>query len=158
MFYNVLIIKLISVNLGCSCNLEVIHVINGPTVLISKTLLLILNFRMNEHATLKMARMARLKRSHSPVTIEELSLVRSSPNPPEGALLSSLTSLLRVWTVRSLDLTECQIKGHFLICLLCLSGPLSIRSVCWLNHIDILIVCLSYKFEKHRGKCQHATC
>jgi len=71
-------------------------------------------------------------RSHKEInslTVEELSLVLSNSHLPESALcqlLSSLTSLLRVWTVHNLNLSEIKIDPP-LLGLLCHQGPLSIK-------------------------------
>ena len=84
----------------------------------------ILYSRMNEVMTLKMAKMAR--RCGNSVIIEELQLMLDNPAP---AVTSRLALLLRVWTIRVLDLTKCQIDGPSLICLLCLNSSFSIRLV-----------------------------
>ncbi|KAL7880605.1 hypothetical protein SRHO_G00028590 [Serrasalmus rhombeus] len=85
--------------------------------------------RMNEYATLKISKMAKVMSQRS-VTIEEISLVSTIPNPTERTmykLISNLASIMRVWTVRSLDLTKFHVEGHFLILLLCLDGSVSVR-------------------------------
>lgn len=86
-------------------------------------------FRVNEIATSKLARMVRSHKEINSVTVEELSLVLSNSHLPERALcqlLSSLTSLLRVWTVHKLNLSEFKIDPQ-LLGLLCHQGPLSIK-------------------------------
>eukprot|EP00063_Salmo_salar_P059872 XP_014034707.1 PREDICTED: uncharacterized protein LOC106589361 isoform X1 [Salmo salar] len=79
-------------------------------------------------ATVKLARMSLLCKR--PMIVKELTLVLSRPNPTERVqcrVISSLASLLRVWTIRSLDLTDCPIEGYLLATLLCHQGPLTIR-------------------------------
>ncbi|XP_077084290.1 uncharacterized protein LOC143737167 [Siphateles boraxobius] len=85
--------------------------------------------RVNEIATAKLARMVRSRKEIKTLTVEELSLVLSNSNLPERALcqlLSSLTSLLRVWTVHNLNLSEFKIDRQ-LLGLLCHQGPLTIK-------------------------------
>ncbi|KAM9412114.1 uncharacterized protein ACWYII_026470 isoform 3-T3 [Salvelinus alpinus] len=84
--------------------------------------------RMNEMATVKLARMSLLCKR--PMIVKELTLVLSRPNPTERVqcrVISSLASLLTVWTIRSLDLKDCPIEGYLLATLLCHQGPLTIR-------------------------------
>ncbi|KAJ8366382.1 hypothetical protein AAFF_G00356130 [Aldrovandia affinis] len=83
--------------------------------------------RLNEIMTLKLARVLRSVGGHGPVSLQELSLDLSSTKPPVSRVLSSLASLLRVWTVRCLDLNDCHIEGRALTVLLCHQGPLTIR-------------------------------
>ncbi|XP_056601573.1 uncharacterized protein LOC130419136 isoform X1 [Triplophysa dalaica] len=86
--------------------------------------------RINEIATSKLARLVKSARSGiNSITVEKLSVVLSSSDLSERALcqlLSSLTCLLRVWTVHNLDLSDFKIKAHLFICLLSHQGPLSI--------------------------------
>ena len=84
----------------------------------------ILYFRMNEVMTRKMGKMAR--RYGKSVIIEELQLM---PDNPTQAVTSRLALLLRVWTIKVLDLTKWQTDGTSLICLLCLNSSFSIRLV-----------------------------
>ncbi|XP_035392561.1 uncharacterized protein LOC113568372 isoform X2 [Electrophorus electricus] len=100
----------------------------GICVLFSK-LTRLQKLRMNEYAALKVSKMVSL-RSQRSVTIEELSLVSNNPYPSGRRMckmIHSLASILRIWTVRCLDLTESHLEGHFLILLLCLDRPFSIR-------------------------------
>ncbi|XP_045074616.1 uncharacterized protein LOC123487483 [Coregonus clupeaformis] len=79
----------------------------------------------------KLSRLVRRTgRGATPLTVPELSLVLKSNQPPERVLsraLSSVASLLRLWRVQCLDLTDFWIQGHSLITLLCHQGPLSLR-------------------------------
>ncbi|XP_076872906.1 uncharacterized protein LOC143522869 isoform X1 [Brachyhypopomus gauderio] len=78
----------------------------------------------------KMVRTLRTVRSPAPVTVEELSLIHTSTQQPEGALsrvLSSLASLLRLWRVQCLNLTDYKLEAQSLTVLLCHQGPLTIR-------------------------------
>lgn len=81
----------------------------------------------------RLARLVRRTgRGGTPLTVPELSLVLKSSQPPERVLsraLSSVASLLRLWTVQCLDLTDFCIQGHSLITLLCHQDPLTLRSV-----------------------------
>nr|XP_023993513.1 uncharacterized protein LOC112070329 [Salvelinus alpinus] len=79
----------------------------------------------------KLSRLVRRTgRGATPLTVPELSLVLKSSHLPERVLsraLSSVASLLRLWRVQCLDLTDFWIQGHSLITLLCHQGPLSLR-------------------------------
>ncbi|XP_045070475.1 uncharacterized protein LOC123484334 [Coregonus clupeaformis] len=79
----------------------------------------------------KLSRLVRRTgRGATPLTVPELSLVLKSNQPPKRVLsraLSSVASLLRLWRVQCLDLTDFWIQGHSLITLLCHQGPLSLR-------------------------------
>ncbi|XP_076873956.1 uncharacterized protein LOC143523348 isoform X9 [Brachyhypopomus gauderio] len=78
----------------------------------------------------KMVRTLRTVRSPAPVTVEELSLIHTSTQQPEGALsrvLSSLASLLRLWRVQCLNLTDYKMEAQSLTVLLCHQGHLTIR-------------------------------
>ncbi|XP_058636693.1 uncharacterized protein LOC131543411 isoform X2 [Onychostoma macrolepis] len=98
--------------------------------------------RVNEIATANLARLAISDKEINAVTVEELSLVLTNSHLPERALcqlLSNLTSLLRVWTVHNLNLSEFKIEPHWLICLLCHQGPLSINDGVKLNLLNSVI-------------------
>ncbi|XP_071264448.1 uncharacterized protein [Salvelinus alpinus] len=72
----------------------------------------------------------RTGRGATPLTVPELSLVLKSSQPPERVLsraLSSVASLLRLWSVQCLDLTDFCFQGHSLITLLCHQGSLFLR-------------------------------
>ncbi|XP_042170935.1 uncharacterized protein LOC112227920 isoform X3 [Oncorhynchus tshawytscha] len=87
--------------------------------------------RLNVGVAVKLSRLVRRTgRGATPLTVPELSLVLQSSQPPERVLsraLSSVASLLRLWRVQCLDLTDFCIQGHSLITLLCHQGPLSLR-------------------------------
>eukprot|EP00063_Salmo_salar_P064676 XP_014039511.1 PREDICTED: uncharacterized protein LOC106592710 isoform X2 [Salmo salar] len=87
--------------------------------------------RLNVGMAVKLSRLVRrTERGAPPLTVPELSLVLKSSQPPERVLsraLSSVASLLRLWRVQCLDLTDFWIQGHSLITLLCHQGPLSLR-------------------------------
>ncbi|CAB1327188.1 unnamed protein product [Coregonus sp. 'balchen'] len=87
--------------------------------------------RLNVGMAVKLSRLVRRTgRGATPLTVPELSLVLKSNQPPERVLsraLSSVASLLRLWRVQCLDLTDLWIQGHSLITLLCHQGPLSLR-------------------------------
>ncbi|XP_045070477.1 uncharacterized protein LOC121562784 [Coregonus clupeaformis] len=76
----------------------------------------------------KLSRLVRRTgRGATPLTVPELSLVLKSNQPPERVLsraLSSVASLLRLWRVQCLDLTDFWIQGHSLITLLLNSDTL----------------------------------
>ncbi|XP_042169054.1 uncharacterized protein LOC121843502 [Oncorhynchus tshawytscha] len=87
--------------------------------------------RLNVGVAVKLSRLVRRTgRGATPLTVPELSLDLKSSQPPERVLsraLSSVASLLRLWRVQCLDLTDFCIQGHSLITLLCHQGPLSLR-------------------------------
>uniref|UniRef100_A0A673VY71 Uncharacterized LOC115191703 n=1 Tax=Salmo trutta TaxID=8032 RepID=A0A673VY71_SALTR len=87
--------------------------------------------RLNVGMAVRLARPARRTgRGGPPLTVPELSLVLKSSQPPERVLsraLSSVASLLRLWRVQCLDLTDFWIQGHSLITLLCHQDPLTLR-------------------------------
>ncbi|KAG9338626.1 hypothetical protein JZ751_025464 [Albula glossodonta] len=86
--------------------------------------------KLNESMTMELARVQRAVRGHGPVMLEKLSLDLSYTKPPAevlSAVLSSLESLLREWTVQCVDLSKCHIQGHSLIPLLSDQGALTIR-------------------------------
>ncbi|XP_064871037.1 uncharacterized protein LOC135567667 [Oncorhynchus nerka] len=87
--------------------------------------------RLGVGMAVKLSRLVRRTgRGATPLTVRELSLVLKSSQPPERVLsraLSSVASLLRLWRVQCLDLTDFCIQGHSLITLLCHQGPLSLR-------------------------------
>ncbi|XP_013997348.2 uncharacterized protein isoform X6 [Salmo salar] len=86
--------------------------------------------KVNEMSTAKLARLAKSTTCRRPMVVEELTLVLSRSIPKEGVqcrVLSGLALLLRVWTVRVLNLIDCPIQGFLLTTLLCHHGPLTIR-------------------------------
>ena len=77
-----------------------------------------------------LSRLVRTGRGATPVAIEELSLVLERTWLSEAALsrvVSSVASLLRLWSVQCLDLTKFSIHPHSLITLLGHYGPLTLR-------------------------------
>ncbi|XP_071261036.1 uncharacterized protein [Salvelinus alpinus] len=100
--------------------------------------------RLNLGMAVKLSRLVRRTgRGATPLTVPELSLVLKSSQPPERVLiraLSSVASLLRLWRVQCLDLTDFQIQGHSLITLLCHQGPLSLRlNSDTLQHLTVVV-------------------
>ncbi|XP_055743820.1 uncharacterized protein LOC129826775 [Salvelinus fontinalis] len=88
------------------------------------------NLILNEIMTVKLTRLLATGRVSAPMGIKELSLVFENSQLSEDVLsrvLSSVASLLRLWTVQCLDLTECTIHGHSLILLLGHQGPLKLK-------------------------------
>ena len=86
--------------------------------------------RLNGKILMRFASAMRTSGFVAPVTVEELSLELDSLSLSQRALsrvLSSLSLLLRLWTVQCLDLTSCRVEGHSLIILLCLQDPLQLR-------------------------------
>ncbi|XP_070998350.1 uncharacterized protein [Oncorhynchus clarkii lewisi] len=87
--------------------------------------------RLNVGVAVKLSRLVmRIERGATSLTVPELSLVLKSSQTPERVLsraLSNVVSLLRLWKVQCLDLTDLWIQGHSLIALLCHQGPLSLR-------------------------------
>ncbi|KAL6460696.1 hypothetical protein MHYP_G00306620 [Metynnis hypsauchen] len=84
---------------------------------------------LNDHVVGRMARAFRAERVRVPLVIEELSVVltRVWSDQKLSWILSSLSSLLNIWTVRCLILTECEMEALSLIGLMCHPGPLTIR-------------------------------
>lgn len=66
---------------------------------------------------------------HLPLTTEELSLITNGSKQNRSHILSSLTSLLRLMSVQSLDLTQCKSEALSLTALLALQDPIILRSV-----------------------------
>ncbi|XP_038843491.1 uncharacterized protein LOC120042761 isoform X2 [Salvelinus namaycush] len=100
--------------------------------------------RLSVGMAVKLSRLVRRTgRGSTPLTVPELSLVLKSSQPPERVLsraLSSVASLLRLWRVQCLDLTDFQIQGHSLITLLCHQGPLSLRlNSDTLQHLTVVL-------------------
>nr|XP_029504326.1 uncharacterized protein LOC115119613 isoform X4 [Oncorhynchus nerka] len=88
------------------------------------------NLILNEIMTVKLTRLLATGRVTAPMGVEEISLVIENSQLSEDVLsrvLSSVASLLRVWTVQRLDLTKCTIHGHSLILLLGHRGPLKLK-------------------------------
>ncbi|XP_028828992.1 uncharacterized protein LOC114786216 isoform X2 [Denticeps clupeoides] len=82
--------------------------------------------RVNEIMTRQMKYLASSKR----LAVDTFTLVLAKPDPPDRTwlkLMSILASLLRKWTIQSLDLTECNLEAHCIISLLSHDSPLSIR-------------------------------
>lgn len=85
---------------------------------------------MNEVMILQMAKM--VKRCGRPIIVEELQVTMANPGQAVASvprLLSGLALLLRVWTVKILDVTKSHADGLSLICLLCLNTSFFIRLV-----------------------------
>ncbi|XP_064818274.1 uncharacterized protein LOC135535773 [Oncorhynchus masou masou] len=91
----------------------------------------ITQLRLNVGVAVKLSRLVRrIERGATPLIVPEFSLVLKSSQTPEIVLsraLSNVVSLLRLWRVQCLDLTDLWIQGHSLITLLCHQGPLSLR-------------------------------
>ncbi|XP_046899574.1 uncharacterized protein LOC124483266 isoform X2 [Hypomesus transpacificus] len=87
--------------------------------------------RLNESMAVHLSRLMRTGRLASQVTIKELSLVleKVSSEAALSRVVSSVASLLRVWSVQCLDLTQSRhtIHPHSLITLLDHHGPLTLR-------------------------------
>ena len=120
--------------------LQVYWIVDSPTEYLSDkvslfqvTCVLSFHSRLSVGVAVKLSRLVRRTgRGATPLTVRELSLVLKSSQPPEIVLsraLSSVASLLRLWRVQCLDLTDFCIQGHPLLTLVCHQGPLSLRSV-----------------------------
>ncbi|KAF4080772.1 hypothetical protein AMELA_G00175100, partial [Ameiurus melas] len=68
-------------------------------------------------------------RAGGSLVIEELCLSFTNIKPKKEIFtcLSSLSSLLKIWTVHCVNLTECKMEAHSLISLMCHPGNLNIR-------------------------------
>ncbi|XP_053087399.1 uncharacterized protein LOC117596474 isoform X2 [Pangasianodon hypophthalmus] len=77
----------------------------------------------------RMVRAFRAVRAGGSLVIEELCLGLNSIKPKKEifTFLSSLSSLLNIWTVHCVNLTECRMEAHSLISLMCHPGNLNIR-------------------------------
>ncbi|XP_036421378.1 uncharacterized protein LOC118804866 [Colossoma macropomum] len=84
---------------------------------------------LNDSVVGRMAQAFRAERACVPLVIEELSVVltRVWSTQKLSRILSSLASLLNIWTVQCLNLTECEMEAHSLIGLMCHPGSLTIR-------------------------------
>ncbi|XP_029619675.1 uncharacterized protein LOC115200622 isoform X3 [Salmo trutta] len=103
--------------------------LRGASILFRHPLMLH-NLILNEIMTVKLTRLLATGRVSAPMGVEELSLVVENSQLSEDMLsrvLSSVASLLRLWAVQCLDLTECTIHGHSLILLLGHQGPLKLK-------------------------------
>uniref|UniRef100_A0A8C8D2C7 Uncharacterized protein n=1 Tax=Oncorhynchus tshawytscha TaxID=74940 RepID=A0A8C8D2C7_ONCTS len=103
--------------------------LRGASILFRHPLMLH-NLILNEIMTVKLTRLLATGRVSAPMGVEEISLVIENSQLSEDVLsrvLSSVASLLRVWTVQRLDLTKCTIHGHSLILLLGHRGPLKLK-------------------------------
>uniref|UniRef100_A0A8C7SUR9 RING-type E3 ubiquitin transferase n=2 Tax=Oncorhynchus mykiss TaxID=8022 RepID=A0A8C7SUR9_ONCMY len=103
--------------------------LRGASILFRHPLMLH-NLILNETMTVKLTRLLATGRVSAPMGVEEISLVIENSQLSEDVLsrvLSSVASLLRVWTVQRLDLTKCTIHGHCLILLLGHRGPLKLK-------------------------------
>uniref|UniRef100_A0AAR2L8I9 NACHT domain-containing protein n=1 Tax=Pygocentrus nattereri TaxID=42514 RepID=A0AAR2L8I9_PYGNA len=86
--------------------------------------------RLDGAMMVKVVRALRALRASTSVTVEELSLILSRRQRSEGELsrvLSSLSSLLRLWNVQCVNLTEHTMEVQPLTVLLCHKGSLTIR-------------------------------
>ncbi|KAI5610213.1 hypothetical protein C0J50_9360, partial [Silurus asotus] len=76
----------------------------------------------------RMVQAFRAVRSGASVVIDELCMDLNSITPNKTiTYLSSLCSLLNIWTVHCVNLSECRIDAHSLISLMCHPGHLQIR-------------------------------
>ncbi|KAL7856201.1 hypothetical protein AOLI_G00198050 [Acnodon oligacanthus] len=86
--------------------------------------------RLHWAMMVKMVQALRSLRAPTSVTVEELSLILNRTQRSEGELsrvLSSLSSLLRLWNAQSVNLTEHTMEVQPLTVLLCHQGSLTIR-------------------------------
>ncbi|XP_036421377.1 uncharacterized protein LOC118804865 [Colossoma macropomum] len=84
---------------------------------------------LNDSVLGRMTRAFRAERACAPLVIEELSVVLTRVWSAQklSRILSSLASLLNLWTVQCLNLSECEMEAHSLIGLMCHPQPLIIR-------------------------------
>ncbi|KAL7841199.1 hypothetical protein SRHO_G00248900 [Serrasalmus rhombeus] len=86
--------------------------------------------RLDGAMMVKVVRALRALRAPASVTVEELSLILNRRQRSEGELsrvLSSLSSLLRLWNVQCVNLTEHTMEVQPLTVLLCHKGSLTVR-------------------------------
>ncbi|GAA6082560.1 uncharacterized protein LOC113650479 isoform X1 [Tachysurus ichikawai] len=86
---------------------------------------------LSERVVVRMIRAVRaggsFRSSESRWVIQELCLDFNIINPKIFRYLSSLSSLLNLWTVHCVNLTECRMDAHSLLSLMCHPGLLKIR-------------------------------
>ncbi|XP_058261027.1 uncharacterized protein LOC131362774 isoform X1 [Hemibagrus wyckioides] len=82
---------------------------------------------LSERVVGRMVRAFRAVRAGGSLVIEELCLDFNSSNPEIFRFLSSFSSLLNIWTVHCVNLTECRMEAQSLISLMCHPGHLNIR-------------------------------
>ncbi|KAK2864825.1 hypothetical protein Q7C36_003979 [Tachysurus vachellii] len=86
---------------------------------------------LSERVLVRMIRAVRagvsFRSSESRWVIQELCLDFNIINPKIFRFLSSLSSLLNLWTVHCVNLTECRMETHSLLSLMCHPGLLKIR-------------------------------
>ncbi|KAG7325975.1 hypothetical protein KOW79_010900, partial [Hemibagrus wyckioides] len=82
---------------------------------------------LSERVVGRMVRAFRAVRAGGSLVIEELCLDFNSSNPEIFRFLSSLSSLLNIWTVHCVNLTECRMEAQSLISLMCHPGHFNIR-------------------------------
>ncbi|GAA6091644.1 uncharacterized protein LOC113650481 [Tachysurus ichikawai] len=86
---------------------------------------------LSERVVVKMAGAVRaggsFRSSESRWVIQELCLDFNIINPKIFRFLSSLSSLLNLWTVHCVNLNECRMEAHSLLSLMCHPGLLNIR-------------------------------
>ncbi|XP_060721310.1 uncharacterized protein LOC132842587 isoform X2 [Tachysurus vachellii] len=86
---------------------------------------------LSERVLVRMIRAVRaggsFRSSESRWVIQELCLDFNIINPKIFRFLSSLSSLLNLWTVHCVNLTECRMEAHSLLSLMCHPGLLKIR-------------------------------
>ncbi|XP_065109113.1 uncharacterized protein [Paramisgurnus dabryanus] len=86
--------------------------------------------RLSGYMVLRIVRALRSSGVGAPISVNELSLDLNDKQRSEmemSRVLSSLSSLLRLWTVRCLNLTECRMKSLSLTLLLCQQSPATLR-------------------------------
>ncbi|KAK3525545.1 hypothetical protein QTP86_034728 [Hemibagrus guttatus] len=82
---------------------------------------------LSERVVGRMVRAFRAVRAGGFLVIEELCLGFNSSNPEIFRFLSSCSSLLNIWTVHCVNLTECRTEAQSLISLMCHPGHFNIR-------------------------------
>ncbi|XP_039599027.1 uncharacterized protein LOC120521527 [Polypterus senegalus] len=85
--------------------------------------------RINEVTTKFISKLIRTKRKEESVTVEEMVILRSRQRSTihRPHLISYLSIILRHWTVNQLDLSDCELDGHFVTNLLSLQDHMSLR-------------------------------
>ncbi|KAK3508194.1 hypothetical protein QTP70_017108 [Hemibagrus guttatus] len=82
---------------------------------------------LSERVVGRMVRAFRAVRAGGSLVIEELCLGFNSSNPEIFRFLSSCSSLLNIWTIHCVNLTECRTEAQSLISLMCHPGHFNIR-------------------------------
>ncbi|XP_039598625.1 uncharacterized protein LOC120519983, partial [Polypterus senegalus] len=72
------------------------------------------------------SKLIRTKRKDTSVSVKEMVILRQSSTIKGPHLISNLSIILRHWSISQLDLSSCDLEGHFVTNLLSLQGHISL--------------------------------